>query len=480
MRIFAVDRHAARLGLAPGLALADARARIPQLTVADRDAKADAWLIERLELLCERYTPTVAFDHPNGLILDVTGCAHLWNGEAGLRTEIIDWLARQGFEARATIAGTPDASRALARFSRTAIVREGEDERAVSKLPVTALAGLERETIVALTRAGLKTIGDVAARPPQVLAARFGQSFITQLHRTLSQEIAPLAPLRPEPVISVERRFAEPLSQTEALEAVLADLIAEAARALEARDEGGRTFEASFFRSDGHVRRLTVETGRPSREAATILKLYRERLDTLAEPIEAGFGFDVIRLTIAITENLIAAQSPLMNVMEDARMREMEAVGALIDRLIVRFGRDRVLRFETENTHNPSRADRLVPADTMFAKVKAQTSWTSPEAGEPPLRPHHLFDPPQPIEALAEVPDGPPRRFRWRRMLHDVVRAEGPERIAPEWWRKAHGEPDRDYYRVEDAMGCRFWIFRQGLYGEGQAHPPWFIHGLFA
>ena len=165
---------------------------------------------------------------------------------------------------------------------------------------------------------------------------------------------------------------------------------------------------------------------------------------------------------------------------EKTKPSAISSIGSSCD-----FGRDRVLKFEAQDTYDPGREGRLVSAENSFAKerraAKARISWLGPEPGEPPVRPLQLFDPPQPIEPpLAEVPDGPPKRFRWRHVVHDIVRAEGPERIAPEWWRKKNDEPDRDYYRVEDALGCRFWIFRQGLYGQDAAHPRWFLHGVFA
>jgi protein ImuB len=160
----------------------------------------------------------------------------------------------------------------------------------------------------------------------------------------------------------------------------------------------------------------------------------------------------------------------------DGRAVEDEAVAALVDRLVTRFGRDRVLRFMAQDTHHPVRAAKAVSAAAPAPAI----AWPAPEAGEPPARPLQLFEPPQPIETLAEVPDGPPMRFRWRRVLHEIARAEGPERIAPEWWRDGPAEPMRDYYRVEDAQGRRFWLFRAGLYERGSEPPRWFLHGLFA
>ncbi|BBK42231.1 DNA-directed DNA polymerase [Allostella vacuolata] len=471
LRLTAVDPAAARLGLAPGLTLADARARIPDLAVVDADPAADERFLDRLAGLCDRWTPLVALDPPHGLALDITGCAHLFGGEAALRDAACARLAGLGLAVRASIAGTPDSARAQARFGRTALVAPGRDADAARRLPVAALE-LPGEVTTALSRAGLKTLADLAGRPSTALAARFGEALPRRLDRVLGREDRRITPLRPLPACLVERHFPEPLVRADGIEAVLAILIAEAATLLERRGAGGRVFEARLFRTDGAVRRLAVETGRPSRDRAAILRLFRERLESLADPIDPGFGFDTIRLAVPVAEPLAAAAPDL-----DGRAVEREAVADLVDRLATRLGRDRVLRFVAGDSHHPDREAALVPA--MGPAPPGQVGWRPAEPDEPPARPLQLFDPPQPIETLAEVPDGPPIRFRWRRVLHQVARAEGPERIAPEWWRDGSDEPTRDYYRVEDAEGRRFWVFRQGLYGQ-DTPPRWFLHGLFA
>ncbi len=495
LRIRHVDARAARSGLKRGLALADARACFPRLAVVDADDHADRRFLVRLAVWCDRFTPMVALDEPDGLILDLTGCAHLFGGEAALRARLLGDLrgsprarmpSPHGLHVRASIAGTPDAARALARFSDVAIVPPGEDEAATRPLPLAAIQGIDGDTVTALSRAGLKTLGAVADRPMAALAARFGDGLVTGLMRTLGRQNVRITPLRPLPPAVAERQFAGPLMQTDVLEGVLAALVTEVVGILQERGEGGRAFEARLFRSDGAVRRLVVETGRPCREAATIVKLYRERLHSLAEPIDAGFGFDAVRLCVARTEAFSLVQASL-----DGHAQDDDDIAHLVDRLTVRFGRARVLRFEACGTHIPELAARLVPAadiavkDAARAGVRAAPSWPRRDPGEPPLRPLHLFEPPQLVEALAEVPDGPPRRFRWRRVLHDVVHAEGPERIAPEWWSgegrlEAGCASARDYYRVEDKAGGRFWMFRQGRYGEAAAPPRWFLHGVFA
>lgn len=470
LRLAAASREALALGLTPGLTLADARARVPGLTVADQDPEADAALLGRMAEACDRWTPLVALDPPHGLILDVTGCAPLFGGEAALRRLIIARFRQGGFAVRASIAGTPDAARALARFGRVTIAPPGGEALALRPLPVAAL-GLGEDVRRALSLAGLKRIADLADRPSGPLAARFGEELTTRLRRTLGEEDRRITPLRPPPACRVERRFPEPIAHADTIEATIRALLGQAAALLEAAGQGGRAFEASFFRTDGAVRRVSVETGRPTRDVASVLRLLRARLDVLADPLDPGFGFDLIRLAVPAVEPLTELQPRF-----DGETRDDDGVCDLVDRLVARFGASRVLRFSAADTHDPVRASRLVPTSSPAA---CKSGRATPEPGEPPMRPLHLFDPPQPIETLAETPDGPPLRFRWRRVLHKVARSEGPERIAPEWWREPQA-PTRDYYRVEDVEGRRFWLFRAGLYDRETDRPRWYLHGLFA
>lgn len=468
-RLVAVSPKAKRLGLLPGLTLADARARIPDLWVEEADRQADAALLERIAGDCERYSPVIVTDAPDGLLIDITGCAHLFGDEPDLRRVFSERLRGGGIHVRTVIASAPDAARALARHGRIAIVAAGEDAKAVRPLPVAAL-GLEDDHRIAILRAGLKTIADIADRPSLAFAARFGEKMTLRVRRVLGEIDPPLDPRRPAPMLWVERRFAEPIGRTEDIEAVITDLSTDAVAKLGEQREGGRVFEASFFRADGAIRRIAVETGRPMRDVKSILRLFREKLDSLADPIDPGFGFDIIRLALPVTEPLDMLQAGL-----DGHAIETDDVADLADRLSTRFGQDRVLRFLPEDTHNPDRAAKGVPA--IFNPLTSPV-WAAPEEDEPPLRPVQMFDPPQPVEAIAQVPDGPPLHFSWRRKRHVVARAEGPERIAPEWWRTTETAA-RDYYRVEDNEGRRFWLFRSGGYGESNA-PRWYVHGMFA
>lgn len=478
LRLAALDSVATQLGLRRGMALAEARAIIPALDVADFAPEQDKAALLFCSEAAMRFTPLVALDDADGLMLDITGCAHLFGGEAGLMNAARALMGRLGLASRAAVAGTPDAAHAFARFTQGGIVPPGTEAERALALPVTALeAGLE--TTCALTRAGLSTLGALAGCPSAALTARFGEDLTIRRRAILGETDRRIVPLRSPPAIMAERPFSEPLSLMESLMAALERLACDIAGRLETRGEGGRAFKASFFRADGIVRHLTVETAEATRDPHRLMRLFRLKIEALADPIDPGFGFDMIRLGVLRGEKLLLRQADLAGgETEDER----RAVAALVDRLAARFGRENVLRFMLRDTHDPVRAGAVVPYLSPAPNdPSSNTSWPAPETGEPPARPLTLFSPPHPIEAIAEVPDAPPVRFRWRRVLHEVARAEGPERIAPEWWRTDDLLPaTRDYYRIEDSEGHRFWLFREGAYGEGKEPPRWFLHGLFA
>lgn len=479
IRVAAVNAAAARLGLHAGMALADARARLPALATEPFDAEADAALLAAMAEACDAFTPLVRPEPPDGLMLDITGCAALFGGEAAMLSRIDAFFARAGFTLHAAIAPTPDMARALARFgaARLAITREG---RKAADLPVAALEADEAIT-VALRRAGLRRLGDLAALPGTALTARFGAGIATALRRILGQEDRRITPERAEPPLILDRRLAEPLGTLDAAETVIVRLLDRAAAALERRGTGGRAFALHFFRTDGAIASIRVETGRPTREPTAILRLFRARIEALSDPIDPGFGFDQIRLAVLQEEAFATQQARL-----DGRETHEAALADLVDRLAARLGRHQVLRLEARDAHLPERmqAARSAlanPARSVLAATPGTSIpgiWPAPEPGEPPARPLLLFEPPCAIEAVAEVPDGPPRLFRWRRALHEIHLAEGPERIEPPWWEPGGRPPARDYYRVEDQQGRRFWLFRAGQFG-GAAAPRWFLHGVF-
>ncbi len=454
------------------MGLADARVVAPDLLVFDQDRHADAMLLDRLADNCVRYTPHVALDSPDKLVLDLTGCTHLFGDEDALAANVGKRMVQLGMRIRTAFAYGPEAALALARFHP---VPAADERMSVLRLPIAAL-GLGTEREVSLTRAGLVTIGDVAQRPLAGIAARYGEDAVHAIRRMIGEADSPLAFRVVETPFHFDRRFAEPIACTDYVLERLGDLATEAVTALHARNRGGRRFEAVFFRTDGLTQRLTIETSVATRDVKSILRLFRERIDSLADPLDPGFGYDMVRLKVPMHEPLAARQLQL-----DSEASAMQQVEDLVDRLTIRLGRKRVCRFRSRDSHIPEQAQFTLPA--IEAK-KQLGDWVKSTPENPPMRPLHLFNPPQRIEVLASVPDGPPYRFRWRKLFHEVSRFEGPERIASEWWRAkdgnpSHGAPTRDYYRVEDRRGRRFWIFRHGLYDDAR-HPDWYVHGLFA
>jgi protein ImuB len=460
MRLTALSRAAIALGLTANLTLADARARLPELLVLDRDHEAEARLLARIVAGCARYTPMAAAAPPDGAILDITGCTHGFDGEQGLKADFAARLAQSGVTARLAFGNTPEQARALARFGR-----DGGDPLA---LRVEALEA-EPAVTLALRRAGLKTIDALARRPRRMLAARFGDLAL-RLARLLGEQDRHITPERPLPPLFAVRRFAEPIGRVEDALACLEALAMEVAQIMLERHQGGRRFLARLFRSDGAIATIEVSTGRPTRDPAMLDRLFRERIDALADPIDPGFGFDLIRLDVGSTETLTAHQEDYT-----APARHAEKLAELVDRLSTRLGARRIYRVRPENSHIPECAT----APCAPAQIP---QWESAPPSEPPMRPLRLFDPPQPVGAvMSEVPDGPPMRFTWRGRSYSIARWEGPERIAAEWWRRRdRGGRPRDYYRVEDAHGHRFWLFRHGLHEREGEEPGWYVHGQFA
>lgn len=472
MRLAATDARAQGLGLTPGQTLADARARHPDLAAVAMDTAADNRFLGQLAQQCGGYSPSIQMTRPDGITIDISGAAHLFGGEAGLIESAVDRLAATGLTIRYATAETAEGARALARH----VGFPANDERmAIRALPVTAL-GLADEATLGLQRAGLKTVGDMAVRPFVSIAARFGEDAIKALRCLLGELHVPTIPLPHDAPLRFERRFAEPVGDQSAIAAALLALMQEATAALAERGLGGRGFRLRLFRSDGAKRHLDIETGAPTRDPALVLRLFDERIATLADPLDPGFGYDSIVLSIRVTEPLDALQPEF-----DSNAQATDVLADLIDRLSTRLGPGAVRRLVPHDSHIPEQSQLALPA--IECPVPAR--WPCPPPGEPPMRPLFLFDPPQRIDVIAQVPDGPPHRFRWRGKLHEVRLYEGPERIAVEWWRRKGGEVagkgglTRDYYRLEDVRGRRFWIFRHGLYEE-KPDPRWYMHGLFA
>ena len=481
--IHALNPAARAAGLRRGQTQADARAMIPQLIGKPADPAADARALTALAVWAERWSPSVSVDPSDegleGLFLDVTGAAHLFGGEAALAAQIRDRLAEAGARARVALAPTPGAAWALARWGdpqgHAPIVTDETLRDRLAPLPVEALR-LDDRTLTQARRFGLKRIGDLYPMPRAGLARRFrdgaGVGLVQRLDQALGFAGEALVPVRPPPKYRAWQAWMELVGDIEGVEARLTELATDLAAPLVRDGQGAKALTLTGFRSDGRTTSLSVRMGRPGRDPAIWLRLFRE---AGLGRLELGFGLDALMLTADTVEPMVARQGVLES---EAETQQAESLAALIDRLTARLGEDRVLTPEPVDSWVPERAERWRPA--LGQPLVAP-------GGTDGRRPILLLDPPEPVEAIAELPDGAPARFTWRRLSRRVTRADGPERLSPEWWRP---RPDgrqvrtRDYYRVEDDAGGRYWLFREGLYGREysgapeERAPSWWMHGV--
>jgi protein ImuB len=463
LRLSAVDQAATQLGLYIGQPLANARAMVPELEVVAADRLADAHLLEQLADWCDRFTPAVALDPPDGLFLDITGAAHLFGGEKKLLGRICSILRARSFTVQAAIAGTAKAAHALARHRDGCIVEKGAEAQAVSPLPIEALQ-LGPVITHAFRRAGLKTIGQAAGRKRSEIVSRFGAATLTVMDEALGQGERPISPRRLLPDFWQTENFAEPVLTLDVILIALQSLATKLSAVMEREGVGARRLEASFFRSDGAIRRIAVEAGGPVRAVPVIGRLFQERLASLADPLDPGFGFDLIRLAALRVERMETRASSF-----DAAAQVQDEINFLIDRLEVRFGRGRVVRFYPQDSHVPENAWLAAPAQN---RRETAVSWQAVRShGEAPRRPLRLFTPPESIEVRDM-----PLRLQWRKAWHAITQWEGPERIAMEWWRHEKLQAARDYYRAEDETGRHYWVYRD----LSTVPPKWFLHGVFA
>jgi len=474
--IAAVDAAARALGLSSGLPLAQAQARIPGLAVMQAEPDADAAALGRLAAWCLRYAPLTAPDPPDGVWIDATGATHLAGGEAALLADMVERLGRAGFAARAAIADTPGAAHAMARHgektAHIAIVPPGATAATLAPLPIRALR-LADDTVATLHRLGLTRIGQLMAAPRAPLARRFGPALLRRLDQALGKVFEPIVPLDPPELISRRLPFVEPLSTAEAFSAVIARLTRSVCRRLERAGLGARRLDLLFERVDGSVQAIRVGTARPARDPAHLARLLDERLET----VDPGPGVEAMRLTLPLVEPFAHTQTAMTQttmaqtgtLLDDAATPDL---AVLLDRLTNRLGARLVYRVAPVESDVPERAVRRIPP----LAPPSHRTW---QADLP--RPARLLSPPQPVRALAPLPDHPPVAFTWRGKRFRVRRADGPERIHGEWWRRdAEMLAVRDYFQVEDADGRRFWLFRRGDgIDAATGDLSWFLHGIF-
>jgi protein ImuB len=401
----------------------------------------------------------VPWEH--GLTFDIEGCAHLFGGEERMARQMRERLSRFGLTAHIAIAGTIGAAHALCRFGpEETVVPAGKEEEALSRLPVAALRISEKQA-ASLNRLGLKRIGDVAHLPRAPLAQRFGADFIERLDQALGRLPEPFSPLAAPVAYRALATLTEPIAAQEHVLDLARRLAGDLMPALARDGKGARLLRLTLYRVDGETRDITVGLAAASRDAAHIVNLFALKLDALAEDYDAGFGFEAARLDALECEAMPAAQQTLTT------EKPEENLSLLIDRLGSRLGLENVVRFKPEDTHIPERAVVYAPAHDV-------PDWSG--ASDTP-RPLLMLPCAEPAEVTALMPEGPPRRFRWRGVSYGVAHSEGPERIRPEWWRKQ--QHTRDYYTVEDEAGRRFWLYREVM-ACGDTNPRWYVHGVFA
>ena len=455
--VHAANRAAHLAGVSDGARVVDMRALCPALRVDYADSVGDRVALDHLALWARRWCPWTAVDG-QGLILDTTGSDHLWGGEATMLQEMEGRLSLLGFSARLALAPTWGAAWALARFGPVRAICAD-----LAPLPAAALR-LEAETVLLLHRLGLKTVGALAAVPRLSLARRFsraklGENPLLRLDQMTGHLAEPLAPPETPPVFRADARLAEPIfDPTHHLPGLCADLCDQLADT----GKGARRLRLTVYRTDGEVSRIDIAMASASREVAHLVFLFRDRL----ERINPGFGFDLISLEASVTEPLGAVQTTLAGGRDEAL-----ELSHLVDRLAVRFGVGALSRPVPRASHIPERAEaRAAPL--------AAAPFVPDQLAERPLR---LLDHAEEIRVLYAVPEGPPAQFVWRRRTHRTVRYAGPERIAPEWWQDKPGTRLRDYFKVEDEAGRRYWLYRAGLHDDGRGGDPrWFLHGMFA
>lgn len=462
--VLAADAAARAAGLRPGMPVTKAQVLVPSLIVQDADPSADAEALGRLAIWLLRLAPIVAPDPPDGIVIDSTGADHLHGGETAMLDGLIGRLAMSGVTARAAIADSWGAAHALARYAArpTIIAPPGHRQSILEPLPLSALR-IAASAVEGLRTLGFERIGDLLALPRAPLALRFGPEIGRRIDQALGDTAEPIEPIRPADLIEVRRAFAEPIGAAETIARYVGKLVVKLCDLLEERGLGARRLDLICHRVDGRAQAVRVGMAAPVRDAKRLTRLLCDRIET----ISPGFGIEVMALCATVAEPLERKQTVSSLVEEGA-----PDVSDLIDTLMNRVGKRAIYRLAPVASDVPERSVSRIPA------MAADTGATWP--GHWP-RPSRLLAHPEPVEAVALLPDHPPVSFTWRGVRRRVKRADGPERVFGEWWKRdAELAAVRDYFRVEDDAGERYWLYRAGD-GEDAATGShrWFLHGVF-
>mgnify|MGYP000044161072 CR=1 FL=1 len=469
------------MGISVGQSLSSARALYPSIKVFDHDPVGDNKDLNRLALWCIRYSPWVRSDHQDGILMDITGCPHLFGGEKALCCDIETRIEQMGFEARVAITNTLGAAWAISRYGvrdQNIIKNKNEIGNALSSLSIAALR-VDDKVSARLSKVGLHTIGALLHKPRAPLAARYGKTLVDRLDQALGYKAESLTPIAEPPDYRTTRRFLEPVLMLAQMQECLSGLVEALMDTLSAGLLGARQFALFLYRIDGDVRTINVRTSILAKDRRLVVRLLFEKLEELVGNYDVGFGIEQITLGAYHTEPITQSQINIEGKKENGSRDDFQA---LIDRYGNRLGFENVGQFLQCESHIPERSEKLVSVAGSSVNSKSWEDFLNDLQGSTHFgRPIVLLPHPEPITAIAEVPDGPPVRFKWRRLMYKIIKAEGPERLSPEWWLTSleRREPTRDYFRVEDQEGGRFWLFRRGLY-ERKQKPEWFMHGFFA
>jgi len=464
--VLAVDAAALAAGLRVGMAASQAQALVRSLTVHDADPDGDAAALERLALWAlRRYSPIVAADPPDGLIIDATGASHLHGGESAMLDDLVKRLAASQLTTRVAMAGSWGAAHALARFGarQITVVPPGQDREGILPLPISGLR-LPADILDGLRRLGFERIADLAGTPRAPLTLRFGPEPGRRLDQAFGHVSEPIDPIREPDIAEVRRAFGEPIGAAETIARYIAELVGTLCALLEGRGQGARRLDLLLCRVDNRIEAIRVGTALPVRDAKRLTRLLTDKIDK----VDPGFGVEMMRLAATLAEPLASKQTV------SSLVGEPEAdISGLIDTLANRIGEQRLYRLSPVESDVPERSVRRVAATEPEQGTSWPMNWP---------RPTRLLARPEPIETIALLPDHPPTAFTWRGVRRRVKRADGPERIFGEWWKRdAELAAVRDYFQVESEIGERFWIYRAGD-GEdaGTGSHNWFLHGIFA
>jgi protein ImuB len=462
--VLAADRAALAAGLRVGMPATKAQALVKGLIIKDAEPAADTLALERLALWALRYAPIVAADPPDGLVIDTTGAAHLHGGEDAMVKAMVERLAASGIAARAAIADSWGAAHGFARCAARSVivVPRGESAKAILDLPISVLR-LPKDMIDALRVLGFERIGDLTAKPRAPLTLRFGPELGRRLDQAAGRLSEPIVPVRPAELVEVRRGFAEPIGAAETIARYTGKLVTQLCEALEAKGLGARRLDLLFHCVDGRMESIRIGTALPVRDVKRLTRLFCDKIET----VDPGFGIELMSLAATLAEPLTPKQT-ISSLIEEPETD----VSGLIDTLANRVGESRLYRFAPVASDVPERSVQRVAPTAPITGEAWPDHWP---------RPARLLPAPELIETVALLPDHPPVTFTWRGVRRRVKRADGPERVFGEWWKRdAELIAVRDYFQVEDEAGERFWIYRAGD-GEDPdtGSHRWFLHGIF-